>query len=139
MPTRRMSEAYSTMIYQKATTAFDGTEPPGDAPLVDSIYRYTPATKGGLLYWQSNEPIVTNQLLVTLDSAGNIDLYLVNFDHNYAILTGEEFHLASKSSVTFYAEPDYEIVLLPWQGLKLVTTTPGQALIAASHERTFYH
>jgi hypothetical protein len=139
MTTRRMSEAYSTMIYQKALTAFDGTEPAGDAPLVDSIYRYAPAAAGGLIYWQSNEPIITNQLLVTLAVSGNIDLYLVNFDHNYAIITGEEFHLASKTGVTYYAEPDYEIALLPWQGLKLVTTTAGQVLVAASHERTFYH
>lgn len=139
MATRRMSEAYTTMIYQKASTNFDGTEPVGDAPLVDGIYRYAPATKGGLIYWQSNEPIVTNQLLVTLDSSGNIDLYLVNFDRSYALISGEEFHLAAKTGVTFYAEPDYEIALLPWQGLKLVTTTPGQVLIAASHERTFYH
>jgi len=139
MATRRTSESYTTMIWQKATTNFDGTEPAGDAPLTDSIYRYTAAAKGGLLYWQSNESVVTNQILVMLTSSGNLDLYLVNLDHSYAPISGEAFQLDSKTGITYYAQPDYEIVLLPWQGLKLVTTTPGQVLVAASHERTFFH
>lgn len=139
MALRRLTKASSTMIYQKATAAFDGTLPPTDAVLIDSIYRYPSAAAGGLVYWESNEPVVTNQLLVQLAAVGDISLYLVNFDRTYTPLLGEEFTLAVKTGVTFFAEPDYEIVLLPWQGLKIVSTRPGQLLIAGSHERTFYH
>jgi hypothetical protein len=139
MATKRTSECYSTMIQQKATTAFDGTLPAGDAPLTRGIYKYAEAAAGGLLRWESNEPVVVNQIFVTLSVSGNITLSLVNLDDNDAPISGEEFKLEVITGVTYLRLTEYEVVLLPKQALKLVTTQPGIVQIGGSHERTFYH
>lgn len=138
--TKREVFCYSTAIWQKATTAFDGSLPAGDAPLVDrSIYRYAAAAAGGLICWNHSEPIVIPVILVTLDASGTIDLYQVNLDDAGAPVSGEALHLESFTGVTRMRLTEYEIILLPKQGLKLVTNQPGIALAYASLERTFYH
>ena len=128
--------AISTIIQQKATGAFTGALPTGDPVLSpEGIYRYTPQAAGGLFYWDGvKEPMVINSFLVTLTS-GDVSLSLVNLDNAGTPIAGEEFLLADGTGVTTLNLPEFGLVILQTQALKLVTSTAAIAEVCGSIER----
>lgn len=139
MAIKRDAASYSTIIQQKASTAFNGTLPTTTCAETQYIYKYPVDAGGGLVYWNATEPVVVNQLLVTLDVSGDVSIYLVNLDTTGAVIAGEDFTLDKKTGVTYYANTDLEVVLLPYQALKVVTTQAGRLQACGSYERTFQH
>jgi hypothetical protein len=152
MTTPRIPMATATAIQQRITSSafFDGTFPTGDSPIgADyTIYKYTPQTAGGLFYWNTVEPLVCSQIHVDLGGSADITIKLVNLDPatvntaSPAILAGEEMTIEAATSVAFIAldEARFKTVLLPFQGIQIITTASGAAQIAqvvASLERQF--
>ena len=148
MATLRTPQSTSTAIQQRTTVgaAFNGALPPGDATL-DLInrgaYKYAAAATGGLIYWDSNEPLICGQMHIWLGGSGDISLYLVNLDANKAIIATERILIEEQTGVSFIAldEARFKTVLLPNQALQLITTAVGgQSQIVqavASLERTY--
>jgi hypothetical protein len=152
MTTPRIPTATATAIQQRAASGhfFDGTFPTGDSPLDAgfSIYKYAPQNAGGLFYWNTVEPLVCSQIHVDCGAAANISILLVNLDPatvntgSPAILTGETMTIEQATAAQFIAldESHFRTILLPFQGIQIITTNSSQAQIAqvvASLERQY--
>lgn len=150
--TLRTPMATATAIQQRATSTnhFDGTFPTGDSPLDagNSIFKYTAQAAGGLFFWNTVEPLVCSQIHVDCGASANISIFLVNLDpttvntSSPTILSGEIMTIEQAMSAQFIAldEARFKTVLLPFQGIQIVTTASGAAQIAqvvASIERQF--
>ena len=143
----RTPSSTATAIQQRiaATHFFDGTLPTGDSPLDagNSIYKYAKQNTGGLFYWNTVEPLICSQIHIDLGASGDITVSIVNLDPaTKAILAGEEMIIESTTGVRFIAldEARFKTVLLPFQGIKVVTTNSTQdqiAQVVASLERTY--
>lgn len=141
----------STAIQQRINSGqhFDGTLPPGDSDLTGYyIYKYAIADKGGLFFWNTNEPVICDQFHVDLGASGSITLSIVNLDPTTilsatpTVLPGEEITIEAATGVAFLAldASKFKVGLGPTQAIKLVTTASGAAQIAqavASLERTY--
>ena len=149
--TTRSPMATATAIQQRiASGHFDGTFPTGDSPS-------TPATRcsstprrppSGLFFWNTVEPLVCSQIHVDCGASADISIYLVNLDpttvntDSPTILSGETMTIEQATAAQFIAldEARFKTILLPFQGIQIVTTTSGAAQIAqvvASIERQF--
>lgn len=159
--TPRVPGNTSTAIQQRVASGkvFNGTLPQAtgpvraDSPLYvpgNSIYKYAQLANdgGGLFFWNTNEPLVCSQIHVDLGGSGNITVSIVNLDPAHinddspTILTGESITIEAATSVTFIAldEARFKTILLPYQGIQIVTTASGGAQIAqvlASLERSY--
>lgn len=145
----RIPQAHSTGIQQRilANSFFNGAIPPGDTSDAgadpNGLYKYAPATTGGLFVWNCNEPIIITQFHADFGASEDGTLSIVNLDANGNPLSGEEIIVAQQTAVRFLAldETHFRVVLLKNQALKLVSThTNNQAQIAqalACIERTF--
>lgn len=148
MPNKRLAFSNSTAIQQTtaAGVAFDGAFPNGTDAVDNGRGMYTfgdaPA-HAGLFYWDNNEALICDQFHVDLRGSGNISLYLVSLDSAGSIIAGSDILIEQQTGVQFVAldKARFQTVLLPRQGLKLVTTAVGgQKQIAqavASIERTY--
>jgi len=147
MANKRTPFSNSTAIQQTtaAGIAFDGLFPDG-TDAVDNgkgIYVFGDApAHAGLFFWDNNEPIICGQFHIDLRGSGNISLYVVQIV-NGATVAGSDILIEQQTGVQFVAldEARFKTVLLPGQGLKLVTTAvSAQKQIAqavASIERTY--
>lgn len=155
--TSRQAYSWSTAIQQKITSGgnFDGTLPQvggvrADSPLStgNAMYKYPAASKGGLFFWNHSEPLVCTQIHVDLGGASDVTVKIVNLDPTKinddlpASIVGEDITIEASTGVTFLAldEARFKVILLPFQGIKIVSTANANAQIAqviASLERTF--
>jgi len=149
--TTRSPMATATAIQQRiASGHFDGTFPTGDSPLDagNSMFKYAAQTAGGLFFWNTVEPLVCSQIHVDCGASADISIYLVNLDpttvntDSPTILSGETMTIEQATAAQFIAldEARFKTILLPFQGIQIVTTTSGAAQIAqvvASIERQF--
>ena len=112
------------------------------------MYRYPVAAKGGLFFWNANEPLVCTQIHVDLGASSDVTVKLVNLDPTKinddlpASLAGEDITIEQSTGVTFLAldEARFKVILLPYQAIKIVSTANAAVQIAqvvASLERTF--
>lgn len=154
-PTLRTPATYSTAIQQTINSGknFDGTMPTGDSPLSPyGLYKYAAQDAGGLFYWDANEPIICGQFHCDLGGSGNFSLYLAQLnvasvqafrkDGTTAVTIDSVILIEEQTSVNFVAldEARFKTVLLPYQGLKLVTGMSSAVQVAqavASIERTY--
>lgn len=157
--TPRIASSVATAIQQRITAAgnFDGTLPQAagpvraDSPIYqpgNSIYKYAPAAKGGLFFWNNVEPLVLSQIHLDLGAASDVTVKIVNLDptkindDSPAILAGESMTIEQATGVTFMAldEARLKTILLPYQGI-LITSTANAAVqiaqVLASLERTY--
>lgn len=157
--TPRLAMTNPTAIQQRVASGqtFTGALPQAGAVRADSpldagasIYKYAPlaASGGGLFFWNTYEPLVCSQIHVDLGAAGDITVKLVNLDPSKinddlpAALSGEAITIEAATGVTFIAldEARFKTVLLPYQGIQIITTASAAAQIAqvvASLERTY--
>lgn len=156
--TPRLASTAATAIQQRITAGghFDGTLPQdsghrADSPLYqpgNSIYKYAAVAAGGLFFWNNVEPLVLSQIHLDLGAAADVSIKLVNLDPATvnddlpSILAGESMLIEQATGVTFMAldESKLKTILLPYQGIQLITTANAQAQIAevlASLERTY--
>jgi len=156
--TPRLASTAATAIQQRITAGghFDGTLPQdsghrADSPLYqpgNSIYKYAASALGGLFFWSNVEPLVLSQIHLDLGAAADVSIKLVNLDPAHinddapTILAGESMLIEQATGVTFMAldESKLKTILLPYQGIQIVTTASGAAQIAevlASLERTY--
>jgi hypothetical protein len=158
--TPRIAMTNATAIQQRVASGkiFTGALPQAagpvraDSPLDTglSIFKYAQlaADGGGLFFWDNREPLVCSQIHVDLGGAGNITILLVNLDPAHinddapAILSGESITIESVTNAAFIAldEARFKTLLLPFQGIQIVTTASGAPQIAqvvASLERTY--
>jgi len=156
--TRRAAGSWSTAIQQRITAGgnFDGSLPQAagsvraDSPLSqgNAVYKYAASAKGGLFFWNDNEPLVCTQIHVSLGAAADISVYICNLDPTHVnddlpvTIAGEDILIEQSTNVTFLAldEARFKTILLPYQAIKIVTTSSAAAQIAqvvASYERTF--
>jgi len=156
--TKRVPGNSSIAIQQRITSGgnFDGTLPQAagpvraDSPISqgNSVYKYAAAAKGGLFFWDCNEALVCTQIHVSLGAAADVSIYIVNLDTSTingdspTSLSGEDILIEQATGVTFLAldEARFKTVLLPYQGIKIVTTANANAQIAqvvACLERSF--
>lgn len=155
--TARTPSAVATAIQQQITAGgnFDGTLPQDSGHRADSpvgrdysIYKYAPNNKGGLFFWNSVEPLVCSQIHISSATAMDVTISIVNLDPDSlnddlpAGIVGEVLTIEQATGVTFMAldEARFKTVLLPYQGIKIVTTANADAQIAqviASLERTY--
>lgn len=148
-----------TAIQQRVASGkiFTGALPQAGAVRADSpldkgasIYKYAQlaADGGGLFFWNTPEPLVCSQIHVDLGAAGDVTIKLVNLDPAHlnddtpTILSGEAITIEAATGVSFMAldEARFKTVLLPYQGIQIITTASGQPQIAqvvASLERTY--
>lgn len=152
---QRVALSTSTAIQQRVISGqhFDGTIPnvagvANDSPFVGMmIYKYAPASNGGLFFWNINEAVICGQFHIDLGGAADFSLYLVNLNPasdptNPTPLSGERFLIEQQSGIVFAAldEARFKTVILPGQALQLITTASGAAQAAqavASIERTY--
>ncbi len=157
--TPRTPSSVATAIQQSISAAghFDGTLPQAagpvraDSPLYqpgNAIYKYAAAAAGGLFFWNTVEPLVCSQIHISSAAAMDITVSLVNLDPAHinddspTILSGESLIIEQATGVTFMAldEARLKTLMLPYQGIQIVTTANAQAQIAqvvASLERTY--
>ena len=157
--TDRIPGSFSTAIQQRITSGgnFDGTLPQAagpvraDSPLYtpgNTIYKYAPASKGGLFFWKTNEALVCSQIHIDLGASGNVTVSIVNLDPAHinddspTVLSGESVTIESATGVTFIAldEARFKTILLPYQAIQIVSTATAAAQIAqvvASLERSY--
>lgn len=155
--TPRIAQSISTAIQQRVTAGnfFDGTLPQSgghraDSPIDkgNSMYKYAASTAGGLFFWKGVESLVCSQIHLSLGAAANVAISIVNLDpttledDSPAVIAGEEMLIEQATGVTFMAldEARFKTILLPYQAIKIVTTSSGAAQIAqvvASLERTY--
>jgi hypothetical protein len=143
----RTPSSTATAIQQRTASGhfFDGTLPTGDSPLdaSNALFKYAKQNAGGLFYWDTVEPLICSQIHVDLGASGDITVSIVNLNPTTkVILTGEEMIIESTTGVRFIAldEARFKTVLLPYQAIKLVTTSSGAdqiAQVVASLERTY--
>lgn len=112
------------------------------------MYKYPVALKGGLFFWNTNEPLVCTQIHVDLGASSDVTIKIVNLDPAKvnddlpASIVGEDITIEQLTGVTFLAldEAKFKVILLPYQAIKIVSTANAAAQIAqvvASLERTF--
>src|SRR5258706_6112869 len=157
--TSRIAQTNALAIQQRvaSTKIFDGTLPQltgvrADSPLDvgGGIYKYAQLSGdgGGLFFWNTYEPLVCSQIHVDLGGSGNITVKIVNIDSTKVnddqptLLAGEAITIEAATNVTFLAldEARFKTILLPYQGIQIITTASGAAQIAqviASIERTY--
>lgn len=155
--TSRQAFSWSTAIQQRISAAgnFDGTLPQAasvraDSPLNpgNALYKYPVAAKGGLFFWNNNEPLVCTQIHVDLGASSDVTIKICNLDPTKvnddlpASVVGEDITIEQSTGVTFLAldEARFKVILLPYQAIKIVSTANATAQIAqviASLERTF--
>ncbi len=155
--TSRQAFSWSTAIQQRISAAgnFDGTLPQAsavraDSPLVqgNAVYKYPIAAKGGLFFWNANEPLVCTQIHVDLGASSDVSIKICNLDPTKvnddlpASIVGEDITIEQSTGVTFLAldEARFKVILLPYQAIKIVSTANAAAQIAqvvVSLERTF--
>jgi hypothetical protein len=101
-----------------------------------------------LFFWNNKESLILSQIHLDLGANGDATIEIVNLDPTKvnddlpAILAGESFMISSTTATRFTVlnEAQLKTVLLPYQGIRIVTTNSGAAQIAqvtASLERTF--
>lgn len=149
--TNRTPAATSTAIQQQISTGnfFDGTFPTGDSPLDVgfSMFQYTEQAAGGLFFWNTVEPLVCSQIHVDCGASASITIKLVNLNPA-TIKTASPtvlsvaYTLEQAASVQFIAldEARFKTIVLPYQGIQIVTTASGaiqNAQVVASLERMF--
>jgi hypothetical protein len=156
--TSRVPWSVATAIQQQISAAgnFDGSLPQSggvraDSPLYapgNAIYKYAPESAGGLFFWNTVEPLVCSQIHISSAAAMNITVSLVNLDPAHinddlpTILSGESLIIEEATAVTFMAldEARLKTLLLPYQGIQIVTTANAATQIAqvvASLERAY--
>jgi hypothetical protein len=155
----RIALTNPTAIQQRVASGkvFTGDLPQMNAVRADSpldagasIYKYAQlaADGGGLFFWKTLEPLVCSQIHIDLGAASDVTIKLVNLDPAHVnddlptILSGEAITIEAATGVTFVAldEARFKTVLLPYQGIQIITTASGQPQIAqvmASLERTY--
>ncbi len=156
--TPRLASTSATAIQQQITAAghFDGTLPQdsghrADSPIYqpgNSIFKYPAEAAGGLFFWNNVEPLVLSQIHISSSASMDISISIVNLDPAHinddlpSVLTGETMLIEQMTGVTFMAldEAKLKTILLPYQGIAIVTTANAAAQIAqvvASLERTY--
>ena len=156
--TSRVPWSVATAIQQQVTSGgnFTGALPQNGAVRADSplyqpgnaIYKYAPTAAGGLFFWNTVEPLVCSQIHISSPSAMNITVSLVNLDPAHinddspTILSGESLIIEQATGVLFIAldEARLKTLMLPYQGIEIVTSTNAATQIAqvvASLERTY--
>jgi hypothetical protein len=153
----RQAFSWSTVIQQRISAAgnFDGTLPQAagvraDSPLsqANAVYKYPAAAKGGLFFWNANEPLMCTQIHVDFGAASDVVVKLCNLvpstvnDDLPTTVAGEDITIEQATGVTFLAldETKLKVVVFPYQAIKIVSTANAAAQIArvvASLERTF--
>lgn len=92
----------------------------------------------GLFLWAPTEPVTVTQFLVGLNGNANITLEIVNVDPTTfdaaspSIISGETLTLVQATNVSLLqlTEANFRLTLMPFQGLRLVTTASAAAQIA---------
>jgi len=157
--TPRLAQSISTAIQQRvaATKRFTGALPQlgavrADSPLAvgNCVYKYAPLAGdgGGLFFWNSPESLILSQIHLDLGANGDTTISIVNLnpatinDDLPAPLAGESMPISITVAqrLVVLNEAQLKTVLLPYQGIQIVTTNSGAAQIAqvtASLERTF--
>lgn len=157
--TPRLAQSISTAIQQRvaATKLFTGALPQAggvraDSPLAigNCVYKYAPlaADGGGLFFWNTYESLILSQIHLDLGAVGDATISIVNLnpatvnDDLPAVLAGESMPISITTGqrLVVLNESQLKTVLLPYQGIRIVTTNSGAAQIAqvtASIERTF--
>jgi len=157
--TPRRAQSISTAIQQRVAAAqnFTGALPQlgavrADSPLASGncIYKYASlaAAGGGLFFWDSPESLILSQIHLDLGASGDATISIVNLDPATlnddlpAVLAGETMPISITAATRYVVlnESQLKTVLLPYQGIQIITTNSGAAQIAqvvASLERTF--
>lgn len=142
MALRALPQATPTVIQQQITSGnfFDGSMPAGNAvaDASNGLYKYAPATAGGLFLWTAREPIMVTQLLVDLGGNGSVTVKVVNLDPATiddaapAVLAGEALTIEAVTAVPRLVlhETNLIIALQPFQAIQLITTASAAAQIA---------
>lgn len=127
-----------TYVEHRATTLLDGTRPAVATPDMDGRGGFVFIdTKGGLFSWSNPEPVLLQQLLVALDSAGSIKVYLVNLDDNGAPVAAQSFLLREYAATKDLAllENEFRVTVQLNQALQVVCDQPGRCAVWAKVER----
>jgi hypothetical protein len=157
--TPRLAQSISTAIQQRvaATKKFTGALPQLGAVRADSpiargncLYKYAQlaADGGGLFFWNNAESLILSQIHLDLGAAGDTTISIVNLDPATlnddlpAVIAGESMPISITTAqrLVVLNEAQLKTVLLPYQGIQIVTTNSGAAQIAqvtVSIERTF--
>lgn len=157
--TPRLAQSISTAIQQRVAAAmnFTGALPQlgavrADSPLAvgNCVYKYAAlaAAGGGLFFWNTPESLILSQIHLDLGANGDATISIVNLnpatldDDLPAVLPGESMPISITAATRYVVlnEAQLKTVLLPFQGIQIVTTASGAAQIAqvtASLERTF--
>lgn len=157
--TPRLAQSISTAIQQRvaATKKFTGALPQlagvrADSPLAigNCMFKYAAlaADGGGLFFWNTYESLILSQIHLDLGANGDATISIVNLnpttvnDDLPAVVAGESMLISSTTAqrLVVLNEAQLKTVLLPYQGIQIVTTNSGAAQIAqvtASLERTF--
>lgn len=149
----RIAASYPTSILHRVTGAgmFNGTEPPG--PLTTSrngsLYEYPIAATGGLFYWEDQEPMIVDQILVDFGETSNTaTIYLVNLDDNNLPVTGERWQLypssfAGPSQMVVLLQTAFKVIVGPKQAIQIISgegaaeSSDKTALVTGSVARTY--
>lgn len=157
--TKRYAQSSAMAIQQRVASGqnFDGTLPQLAGVRANSVmgldastfkYASLAAAGGGLFFWNTYEPLVCSQIHVDLGGAGDITIAIVNLDPAHinddqpTILSGESMIIEQGIGQRFLAldEARFKTVLMPYQGIQIISTASGAAQIAqvvASLERTY--
>lgn len=142
----RPAANYPTGILQRINAAqqFTGAAHPGAQTTTrnGSMYEYAAADAGGLFYWDNQEPMVIDQILVDLGATGTCDIYLVNLDANNAVIAGERWRIHTSPSGQYIAlnHATLELVVGPKQAIQIISGTSAAAktaLVTGSIERAY--
>ena len=142
----RPAANYPTAILQRINAAqqFNGALP-GTAESTTrggSMYEYAASDVGGLFYWDNQEPMVVDQILVDLGATGTCDVYLVNLDDNNAVVATERWRLYTTAADRYISlnHATLELIMLPKQAIQIVSgtsTAVKTAIVAGSIERAY--
>jgi hypothetical protein len=107
-----------------ATHNFNGGPPVGTPVAVDGMTSYPTAITGGLFdFGQDTAGIEVAQVFIKLGGQSSWSLSLVDNDATLTVV-------ASGTTETFYANPNWGLILLQHQTLKLVTSGASGAMKA---------
>jgi hypothetical protein len=144
----RLGASHSTAILQRASAAgqFTGVIPTTAETTTHNgaVYEFAEDAVGGLFFWETSEPMMVDQINIDLGAAGTVFINLVNLDDDNMPVAGESWQLFTQAGQRYVAlnETSFKYVLLPEQGIQIVSSLSAAAKIAqviGMIERAYTH